>query len=272
MIKGYARIELDSEVATANEDATRRFAATVSEVRRALVEYPHFCVVTLPAGLDDKTTFVSLAAAVSGQEDPGTDAEGRNKRVSFTNVRIDTANADAPRRTGTRYSRTNLPMAPHTDSSFRGAPHELVAFHCVTHDEGGGRSVLAAVEDVVRQLDDDVIARLREPVYPFGKSLRPVLAGEPGGEEIRYYRAQLDRPLDEGTAVLDAEHRAAIDALDAVLDRSELYHQLHLRAGEILFMQNRKVLHGRTGFEGDSRRHFRRIRLRARILRKSAVH
>jgi alpha-ketoglutarate-dependent taurine dioxygenase len=248
------------------QDAAERMEAAVTEVRRALIAYPHFCVVELPDEVDDKATFVALAGAISGEYDPDQPSSGGNKRVSFTNVRIDAANASAPRKTGTRYSRTNLPMAPHTDSSFRGAPHELVAFHCVTHDEAGGESVLAAVEDVVRELDPTVIERLREPVFPFGKRLRPVLSGDPGREEIRYYRAQLDRPLEAGEAEISPEHRAAIDAVDVVLDRSDLFHQLHLRAGEILFMQNRKVLHGRSGFEGESNRHFRRIRLRARVL------
>lgn len=238
-----------------------KIVAAAAKVRSALAAYPHFCVVEVPA--DAKQTFLALAAAAAGNEYILEAPDARNRRVSFTNVRIDEANANAPRKTGTRYSRTNLPMAPHTDSSFRVEPHELVAFHCVEHDESGGDSVLAAVEDVLDQLSPDAVARLREPAFPFGKALRPILSGQPGVEEIRYYRAQLDRPLADGVVSLTATQREALDELDLVLERHDRFHNLPLRSGEVLFMHNRKVLHGRTGFSGESRRHLRRIRLRA---------
>jgi alpha-ketoglutarate-dependent taurine dioxygenase len=177
----------------------------------------------------------------------------------------------APRKTGTRYSRTNEPIPPHTDSSFDTQPHELVAFQCVTHDEHGGESILVPIEDILAHLDDDVIALLRETVYPLGEVLHPILSGARHQEEIRYYRTQINQALTNGTASLSEDYRAAIDALDAVLARSELFHTVHLRSGEILFMQNRKVLHGRTGFSGDSKRYLYRIRLRAPSLSLSAT-
>ena len=260
----YVRVQLEATDLTSHGAASFK-AASVADIRRALIAYPHFCVVSLPEPLNDKRTFITLASAVAGQEQHHETSDSPKKRLSFTNVRIDEANASAPRKTGTRYSRTNLPMAPHTDSSFRNQPHELVAFHCVTHDEIGGDSVLAAIEDVVQHLDPDLIRRLREPVFPFGATLRPVLSGAAGDDEIRYYRSQLERPLHDGTTDLSPEHLAAIDELDAVLEQSQLFHQLVLRAGEVLFMHNRKVLHGRKGFSGDSKRHFRRLRLRARV-------
>ncbi len=238
------------------------------QIRESLRNYPHFVVVTSPGAADDPNTLIALAHAVA---DSSTSHHNGERRVSFSNIRIDPEVAAAPRKSGTRHSRTNHPMAPHTDSSFDANPHRLVAFQCVNADDSGGESLLVPLEDIMANAADNLLSVLRETAYPLGKRLRPILTGGQGHEEIRYYRAQLDRALRDGCAHLADRHRAAIDQLDAILDRGDIYHRVRLHAGEILFMHNRKVLHGRTGFSSASGRHFFRIRLKAPRLEFDAM-
>ncbi|NEQ99603.1 MAG: hypothetical protein F6K30_23355, partial [Cyanothece sp. SIO2G6] len=145
-----------------------------------------------------------------------------------------------------------------------------VAFQCIIPDQSGGESIIIPIEDVLPQLDTDTLKCLQEPVYPFGVNAYPVLTGdltgtsETGTSEqvgIRYYRAQLDHIEMTGRSPLSPASLNALTVLDERLGKPEQFTQLHLEAGEIVFMHNQKVLHGRSGFSPDSDRLLYRIRL-----------
>ena len=109
---------------------------------------------------------------------------------------------------------------------------------------------------------------LRDAVFPFSQNLYPVLSGKAGDEQIRYYRTQIDQTLETTTFSLSDQHRAAIDTLDATLQQTAQWIQFSLQPGEIIFMHNRKVLHGRTGFSPESDRLLYRVRLHLESLGK----
>ncbi|MGK7953097.1 MAG: TauD/TfdA family dioxygenase [Xenococcaceae cyanobacterium] len=90
---------------------------------------------------------------------------------------------------------------------------------------------------------------------------RFLVGGTPEDEEIRYYREQIERILELETFSLADKYRAAIDTLDTVLQQPGFSSQFPLQPGQILFMHNRKVLHGRTGFSLTSDRLLYRVRL-----------
>ena len=60
-----------------------------------------------------------------------------NQKLSFTRVTIKEKKVQKERR-GTRFSRTHLPLDPHTDSTYRTNPHDVVAFQCIVPDGSGG--------------------------------------------------------------------------------------------------------------------------------------
>ena len=229
----------------------------------ALSTYPHYVVVNGYPAIEERTNLIHLANAISAIEarQPVSGFGRQNKqKISFTKVQINPAKAKANGGV-TQYSRTHLPLPPHTDSSYMSRPHELVAFQCIVSDRTGGESILVPVADLLPRLDRDVVELLQAPVYPFGNQPYPILTGETGNEQIRYYRAQIDRILAAGAPPLSDQHRAAIETLDTVLQQTDQFSQFHLQAGQIVLMHNHKVLHGRTGFSPESDRLLYRIRL-----------
>jgi len=225
-----------------------------------LSAYPHFCVLRGMKPVESRGPIDNVARAVAHLEPrkPGV-TNGGHVKVSFTQVRINEA-VGARRSAVTNYSRTNQPLELHTDSSYRPEPDELIAFQMIRPDERGGETLMAAVEDIVAALDEDVIARLRQPNFPFGRGDQPVLWENGGQPNIRYYRSQLDVALAQGADLAPGD-RAAIDALDRALERPDKLFRFHLEAGETLFIHNTKALHGRTGFEADSPRLMFRYRI-----------
>ena len=250
----------------ADGTATATLAAHMARVLRA---YPHFFVLKGPAPTETRALTAHLAQAIAAQTAGQTGARTQTAasratatpKVSFTRVRIDD---DRTADTGpvTRYSRTHQPMPPHTDSSYRPHPHELVAFQMVRADARGGDTLVAAVEDVVTALDPQTRATLEQPRFPFGQGAHPVLWQTGAAPNIRYYRSQIDRARQDADPLAEPE-LAAMDALDGVLARTDLLFHVRLEAGDTIFLHNTKALHGRTGFAADSDRMMYRIRVRA---------
>jgi hypothetical protein len=225
-----------------------------------LCTYPHFLVLTgLPAIQDARLT-KSIAERLVDKEPVklGIPPEKRRK-LCFTPVQIDAA-ALARAKRSTAYSRTNQPLALHTDSSQMNAPHELVAFQFVRVDADGGDTLMAPIENVLEFLNDEVRSALSQPHFPFGEHERhAVLWNQNGGSNIRYYRTQIDNAQKKETRISEAE-TFAIDSLDSVLNRESIQFRFRVQPGETVFMHNTKVLHGRTGFAAESDRLMYRIR------------
>jgi alpha-ketoglutarate-dependent taurine dioxygenase/glutathione synthase/RimK-type ligase-like ATP-grasp enzyme len=242
---------------------TLLFQDVALSVCKALSSYPHYAIVRGFPAIEDRSNLIdlckSIRAVASGQPVSTRDFQNQEK-VSFTQVRINAAKASAGGSV-TQYSRTHKPLSPHTDSSYMSQPHELVAFHCIVAAETGGKSIMVAVEDILPRIEPEILELLRASVYPFGNEPSPIIFGEPGDEQIRYYRAQIDQTLEAGAAPLSDEHRTAIETLDRVLEQTDRFSQFQLQAGQMLFMHNTKVLHGRTGFSDGSDRLLYRVRL-----------
>jgi hypothetical protein len=135
----------------------------------------------------------------------------------------------------------------------------------VRSDHEGGDTLIAAVEDVVRELNEDVLSTLAEPIFPFGCGAHPVISKRAGTPHIRYYRRQINKALGKGELPTVAA-LAAMEVLDAVLRRYTILHQFKLETGETLFIHNTKALHGRTGFAAQSDRLLYRVRMHAGCL------
>ena len=243
--------------------------ALIRSIFQALDSYPHFVLVTGVPLTQDQLVFKSLVEAMRDAAlplDPEAAGAVANQKISFTRVTIDEQKAQKGKR-GTRFSRTHLPLAPHTDSTIKSHPHDVVAFQCIVPDDSGGQTIMVPVEDILRNLDERTMLRLRDRVFPFGKGTYAILEGDSEDAQIRYYRTQMDKTLDLVSQSLSDEHRSAADELDAVLARTELFEMFRMEAGDILFINNMKALHARTGFVRESTRLLFRIRLLADISR-----
>jgi alpha-ketoglutarate-dependent taurine dioxygenase len=174
-------------------------------------------------------------------------------RLSFTRVHVDPASA-AREGAVTRYSRTADAMPLHTDAAFSRTPPALVGFHMIAASPcGGGVSSVVPIDAVLAMLSPAHLDRLRQPVG-FGRHALPVLFAGATGPAIRYYAAQLDHPAP------------ATRALDDALAMLEPAHRFPLLDGDLLLVNNRKALHGRTGFSPDSPRRMLRYRIACGLL------
>lgn len=183
-----------------------------------------------------------------------------------------------PQANGTDLSRTTRPFPPHTDSTFLPEPHARIALGCVrAPDAGGGKSCVVAAEDLAQELarrhGEDTVQALGEPAFPFevhepggGKEVRLLAILEDGRDGRRRVRYRLDsivRTLRESGLVLAARHGAALNALEEVLGDPALQTTHALRPGEVLIVDNRRMLHGRTAIDEGAPRLLRRIKLDA---------
>ncbi|WP_200817742.1 TauD/TfdA family dioxygenase, partial [Calothrix rhizosoleniae] len=230
---------------------------------KALCSYPHYVILSDFPAIKDRSNLINLSQAIRAllSRQPVSGIYPKNQeKISFTQVRIDETKA-AVGGYVTQYSRTHQPLTPHTDSSYMSHPHNLVAFQCIVAAKTGGESIMVPVEDILQRIDGEVLELLRAPIYPFGDKPSPIIFGELGDEQIRYYRAQIDRALEKRATPLSDKHYAAIETLDRVIQQTEQFSQFKLQPGQMVFMHNTKVLHGRTGFSKESDRLLYRVRL-----------
>jgi hypothetical protein len=250
---------IDIRAAGPEPTATMGLDSLSAQLYQALTHYPYYTVVTGFSPIEDPRKLEFLLRAVRAKISPQTGINKENfKSLSFTKVSV------APPSSGgeaTQLSLTHSALPPHTDSAYDLLPHEMVVFHCVEADENGGKTFMIPLEDVLQRLSDSVIARLQDPVYPFGEGRYPIICGDRNAPFIRYYNVQLQHDSMAECLEFTEAHRSALDTLDTLLTQDELYQRFHLQPGQILFMHNQKVLHGRTALSKGTSRILYRMRL-----------
>ena len=248
------------------QDTTLSLDELSKSIYDALTQYPYYVVVNGFTPLRERNQLMDLARAIRAKISPPSRSNRENtNKVSFTKVYINRQSGETEESSVTRYSRTDLPLPPHTDSSYMMLPHEIVAFHCIEADENGGESIMIPVDDILQNLDKEVLACFREPVYPFGQGSHAIICGDEDNPLIRYYQAQVQRSLNEDNS-LSEKHQTALKALDELLDENHIQQQFHLKPGQIVFMHNHKVLHGRTALSPESNRVLYRLRMHVNSL------
>ncbi len=182
---------------------------------------------------------------------------------------------------GARFSVTNYESTFHTDASFEDDVVDYAGLLCVQAAKSGGLSQLvsgytaaaelalagtAAIEVLTQPFHVDRRGGVRPGETPTAQ--RPVLARR--GNEIvyRYLRTWIEAGHDKAGVPLTHDQVRALDALDAALNRGDLRVEFMLRPGDMLWINNRWLLHNRTAFEDHAepalRRHYVRLWLRRR--------
>jgi alpha-ketoglutarate-dependent taurine dioxygenase len=168
----------------------------------------------------------------------------------------------------------------HTDNSFGDEVLDYVGLLCLRPAKSGGESQLVSGYSVINEL----LARHREAVEVLGRPFHvdrrgglrpgdeptarfPVFGG--GGELlVRYLRFWIEAGHEKAGVPLTMEQVNALDALDRVANERRLRVEFTLAAGEMLFVNNRWILHNRTAFEDhaepERQRHYVRLWLSAR--------
>jgi TfdA family taurine catabolism dioxygenase TauD len=180
-----------------------------------------------------------------------------------TDIRVDAAADDALRRARDplHADRPSVYRAEslsyHTDTPLA----DVLAWYCVEQDSADGSSALVDTGDVARHFSAEELAmmervRVRSMVRDAGHEIvreYPLLAA---GKV--YYASWLVAPdLGEAERKLAArfdEYLAKKDATAPI--------RIRLKPGEMLFVDNHRVLHGRSELPPDSRRHLVRLYIR----------
>jgi hypothetical protein len=161
----------------------------------------------------------------------------------------------------------------HTDSTALLQPHDCVLLACqLASPDGGGESRILHVDTLRSALAErhgsDVVEALSQPVFPFplndprhGTGFRraPVLDWEEGRTRIRYRRDALAMGL--AVEPIEPAHQRALDALEEVVGDARLQASCMLEPGDVLVLDNRRVLHGRTAIRPGAERLLRRLKV-----------
>ena len=237
-----------------------------AQVFERLQRYPYFAVLKNFPESDNSENVQRLSRSL-GYYHPyfGLLLRLKGRRPKPRITRIAVTRSDTDKRTlATKYSRTASALAPHTDGTFLPRPYDMLILQCVLPDEIGGETILVAIDDIIAKLSSHQIYSLREAAFPFGGLIAPVLSGPLSGQDIRYYRGQIDHSYEKGIARPQRGAVETLEFLDQILRDPGAQFQFKLAAGDVLIVNNKKTLHGRTGLPEDSERLLFRSRIFSR--------
>ena len=159
----------------------------------------------------------------------------------------------------------------HTDGAANTEVPRAFVLQCLVDDiEGFGDSVIVNIEDIVRTLDEETIDRLLRAVctyryetqYGERQESRGHLLqrGDYGEYHVRYRR---DRDADRVrfTMSLADEFAPALVQFEKALESVPLT-EFAMTAGDVLLVDNRRMLHGRRTLSGKVAREMRRLWIR----------
>ena len=232
------------------------------EVRRRLDEGPGVVVVDrLPienlAGRPQIEAVFWLLAAMVGRPVVQT-LDGR--------ILVEVTDTGVKKTIGVRGFRTNVAQPPHTDNSFNHAPPDYVSLLSLHAAREGGASrfvSFCSAHNVLLAEDPRSLERLYRPFYQDRQGdfwpdeaqtvcfpvfeLRPDL-------RCRYTHFTIPAGYRTAGVEMDAETRAAFDAMTRVVQDPELCCEFTIRPGELQFVNNRWCGHGRTAYVDDPER------------------
>jgi hypothetical protein len=179
-------------------------------------------------------------------------------------------------RYGARFSVTNAATGFHTDNSFGEAVLDYVGLLCIHPARAGGLNQLVsgyALHNELLARHPDVLETLYRPFHIDRRGgLRPgdsptvqVPIFQWDGRELvcRYLRYWIEAGHEKVARPLTAVQKRALDVLDEVLGHPGLQVEFGLRQGDMLFVNNRWLLHNRSAFEDHPepgrRRHYVRL-------------
>lgn len=165
----------------------------------------------------------------------------------------------------------------HTDSQYREDPEHIFALLMLKKaDCGGGASMLMTYDDLMTELNTTPSRKrlskvLADESYPFvvptafKRNLdekreyvySPILEKH---EKLRFRSDTLKIALEDKNNMVSKQALEAYEMMLGLLSSSKLVRRFHLQPRDIIFINNRTCLHGRSIFK-DSNRHLLRVRL-----------
>ncbi|HEY1725061.1 MAG TPA: TauD/TfdA family dioxygenase [Steroidobacteraceae bacterium] len=185
---------------------------------------------------------------------------------------------------------TAVPLDAHTDNPYRWPVPGVQLLHCLVNETAGGLSTLVdgfAAAAALRELDPEAFGvlahtavrfRYRDADTELVASAAPIELDAAGRVQAIHFSPRLDFVPLQPPAALDRYYRAR-QTFDHLLRSPQFEIRFLLQPGELLMMDNRRLLHGRTGFDpAEGLRHLQGCyididgpRSRYRVLRRRAA-
>ena len=175
---------------------------------------------------------------------------------------------------GVRGSWTNVELVFHIDNAFGAVLPRYVGLICIRPAREGGTSrfcCLRSVHDRLRERHPRELERLWRPML-FDRQAEhapgaprvawaPVFSLDGAGRLRARANANIIRKgYDVAGVPMDAETRAAVEALEAVMSDDGLWFESPLERGQLQYLQNQRVAHYRSTFtDGDDPAQKRRL-------------
>ena len=170
---------------------------------------------------------------------------------------------------------TSVALHPHTDCSGYRWPPNVFLFHCLANDVEGGESVYVDGQMVVDQLrkkhrehfdflvKTPVIFRLYSKNADTTASAPTVILDEWGKLHILRYANWTVQPIQMPLEETERYYRA-YHALSGLINAPENQLVIKIRPGEMMVVNNHRVLHGRRAFRAETgERHFQQVYMEA---------
>lgn len=169
----------------------------------------------------------------------------------------------------------------HTDNPFGREVLDYLGLLCLCPAKSGGSNQLIngyAIVNDLRTHHPDVLETLCQPFHidrrgnaPPGEAptiQHPIIECDRHGLLLRYLHDWIEVGHKKAGQSLTSAQAKALDVLDDILHRRDMVIEFGLQAGEMLFVNNRWLLHNRTAFEdhadSDLKRHLVRLWLQSR--------
>ncbi|WP_226647439.1 TauD/TfdA family dioxygenase [Microbulbifer variabilis] len=161
-------------------------------------------------------------------------------------------------------SQTNAATGVHTDSSQRAIQPNILGLCCITPAIEGGKSKVVSAAQVHKNLKESAPQQLellynnyiRDLVTPGSdKDLQnilnnhfPIFSYTNGKLSIRYMRYWIEKGHQRVDKPLTPEVLQALDMLDGELNNEENVVSFYMNSGDMIFIDNTRVLHDRDEF------------------------
>lgn len=153
----------------------------------------------------------------------------------------------------------------HTEHSRDGRPPRYLGFLCERPAESGGATLLGLATDLWRVLNTSnpaaaqrlrdrvpVMRHVHDPDQSSRYDLRTVFISEGDRLTVCYPRYWIERCRVDGVSEADGLLWRAVDAIDRAAASPDVLQTLSLARGDMVFLDNTRVLHGRTAFYDNS--------------------
>jgi len=182
---------------------------------------------------------------------------------------------------GARFSVTNAESSFHNDNSFGELLPDFVGLLCLHTAKSGGQSQLIsgyALHNELLENHPDVLETLyqlfcfdRRGQFKAGEtptSEFPIFQWSEGKLTLRYLHYYIQVGHERAGKMLTTDQKKALEIVEGLLSHADFRVEFNLQPGQMLFTNNRWILHNRTAFEDYSdperRRHYVRLWLRQR--------